>query len=142
LNKSLIWKRNKYGVQREIWGTYYGTLHDDTSNKTIKVKSNPFVYIDFKKILTILQQLVTIVTDKKYIYGEEISAFGTIRWHFLTKQEWYARLVEPYYRNCAEFGIQTRWLWLDSVRFMFRKLKGIQSWLVASLIAQVGMFDR
>ena len=120
LNESLIWNRMN---RSQYLGNLLldGILHDKISNKTIEVKNNPVVYIDFTENVKLLQQLVTIVTDKKCTFGEELSAFGT-RWHFLTKQEWYARLVGPYFATYAESGIQARWQWFESVRKTFGKL--------------------
>jgi len=51
-----------------------------------------------------------------------------VRWHFLTKEEWYSRLVAPYLAKYAESGIQARWLEFESLRSMFQDLSGFQDW--------------
>ena len=128
MNESLIWKHDGHGIAGYMGNLLkYGTLHDDVQNKTIEVKNSPVTFIDSKVRVKILQKLVTIVTDKKCTFGEQLSAFET-RLHFLTKQEWYARLVGPYFATYAEFGIQARWQWFESVKKMFYGLNGIHPW--------------
>ena len=128
LNENLIWATNEFKLELHLGNLLkHGILHDSKRNKRIEVKNSPVVFIDLKSNVQLLQQLVTIATDKKCTFGEQLSAFGTRR-HFLTKEEWYARLVGPYFATYAEFGIQARWLWFQSVKHMFHTLHIILTW--------------
>jgi len=83
--------------------------------------------MDMKDFVNCVQKLVNVATDKKWIKGEDLPLFTT-RWHFFTSEEWYARLVAPYFANYAEFGIQEGWLRFELIRNTFYILDAVKEW--------------
>lgn len=130
LSEDLIWS------ERDSLFQYMGDLLKNRIlynrvgdiKKKIEITSGPFVFMDFSDIVQVLQKLVKMATHKrKCVLGKALPILA-VRWHFLTKEEWYSRLVAPYLAKYAESGIQARWLEFESLRSMFQDLSGFQDW--------------